>query len=83
MFGGPGGGPSSFAPGSPTSRKNCSNPAGALITSTRAGAVTLGLGWCADVSRPVPAGQAVTAWTDADALGSRRYYAPVDMSGMP
>jgi hypothetical protein len=42
--------------------------------STRAGSGTLGLGWCSGVSRPLAAGQIVTVWTDADALGRTRVW---------
>jgi len=42
--------------------------------STRAGTRTLDLGWCEGVARPLAAGQAVTAWTDADALGRTRVW---------
>lgn len=42
--------------------------------NTRAGRGTLGLGWCAGVSRPLATGQTVTAWTDADALGRTRVW---------
>jgi hypothetical protein len=35
---------------------------------------TLDLGWCANVSRPLPAGQTVTAWVDTDALKRTRVW---------
>jgi len=38
------------------------------------GMTTLDLGWCANVSRPLPAGQAVTAWVDTDALKRTRVW---------
>lgn len=52
-------------------------PAGAtpaIQVRTRTGTSTLDLGWCRNVSRPMTAGQAVTAWTDADALGRTRVW---------
>lgn len=42
--------------------------------TTREGTRTLALGWCTGVSRPLAGGQAVTAWTDTDALGRTRVW---------
>jgi hypothetical protein len=47
---------------------------GAIEVTTRAGTTTLDPGWCASVARPVPAGVAVTAWTDTDRLGRTRVW---------
>jgi len=49
-------------------------PGPSIRVTTGTGTETLGFGWCADVSRPLAAGRAVTAWTDADALGRTRVW---------
>jgi len=45
-----------------------------IQVATRAGTRTLDLGWCVGLSRPLTAGQTVTAWTDSDSLGRTRVW---------
>jgi hypothetical protein len=48
--------------------------AGPKIQPAAARSAALDFGWCAGLTRPVPAGRAVTAWTDTDRLGRTRVW---------